>query len=123
MKSEQTLARLAREWNSNQCEGCFSPLRDCVCEMPTVEEVLEETQKTAPEGWTVSYEYPNQIGVSHPTLTDDQFIMFGDVNGFFSFNDCLDVCGDMEGITNTEEIASSFWQQVGEIYPDLVKGE
>jgi hypothetical protein len=49
--------------------------------------------------------------------------MFGDLNGYFAFNDCLDVCGDMEGITNADEIAKSFWQQISEIYPNLIKGE
>jgi hypothetical protein len=45
----------------------------------------------------------------------------GDVNGFFGFNDQSnnDLNGYMEGITNPEEIANSFWSQVKELYPDL----
>ena len=91
--------------------------------MATVQEVLRATQETAPEGWTVSHEYPDCVGVTHSTLTNDEFIMFGDVNGYFAFNDCLDVCGDMEELTDAEEIAKSFWQQIAVIYPNLVKGE
>ena len=121
--SNELDARAKREWNSNQCEKCSQPLRDCLCEMATVEEVLNATQETAPEGWTVSHEYPDCVGVTHNQLTEDQFIMFGDVNGYFAFNDCLDVCGDMENLTDADEIAESFWQQIAEIYPDLVKGE
>jgi hypothetical protein len=104
-------------------KGCNQPERDCVCEMATVEAVLNATQETAPEGWTVSHEYPDCVGVSHPTFTNDEFIMFGDVNGFFAFNDCLNVCGDMEELTDAQEIAKSFWQQIAKIYPNLVKGE
>lgn len=33
MNKEEKDARAKREWNANQCEGCFSPLRDCVCEI------------------------------------------------------------------------------------------
>lgn len=92
-------------------------------DFPTVEEVLEATKETAPKGWTVSHEYPDCVGITHPTFTDDQFIMLGDVNGYFAFNDCLNVCGDMEDLTDAQEIAESLWQQIAEIYPDLVKGE
>jgi hypothetical protein len=92
-------------------------------DFPTVQEVLKATQATAPDGWIVSYEYSNEIGVHHPSLSDDQFISFGDVNGHFSFNDCLDVCGSFEELTSADEIAASFWQQVAKIYPDLIKGE
>ena len=116
-------AKAKREWNSNQCEKCAQPLRDCLCEMATVEEVLKATQATAPEGWIVSHEYPNHIGVTHPSLTEDEFISFGDVNYDFGFNDCLNVCGDMKDLTDADEIAESFWQQIAEIYPNLVKGE
>jgi hypothetical protein len=93
--------------------------------MATVTEVLEETQKMAPAGWIVSYEYPDQIGVTHPTLTDDQFISFGDINYDFGFNDVFasDVCGSMEGLTDAKEIAESFWRQIAAIYPNLIKGE
>ena len=93
--------------------------------MATVYEVLELTEKLAPEGWTVNHEYPDQIGVHHPKLTDDDFISFGDINGFFSFNDAYsNGCGgSMEGLTDAAEIAASFWLQVGKCYPDLVKGE
>jgi hypothetical protein len=89
---------------------------------PTVEQVLKATQDLAPKGWIVSPEYPDQIGVHHPTLTDDQFISFGDVNGYFTFNDAFsDGCGgSMEGITAAVEIAISFWQQVSTFYPNLI---
>ena len=53
--------------------------------MATVEEVLNATKETAPKGWTVSHEYPNCVGVTHLTFTDEEFIMLGDINGFFSF--------------------------------------
>jgi hypothetical protein len=94
-------------------------------EIATVAEVLEETAKLAPKGWIVSHEYPDTIGVTHPTLTDDQFISFGDINGDFGFNDVYasDVCGSMENLTDAQEIANSFWQQISKIYPNLVKGE
>ena len=92
-------------------------------DFPTVAEVLNATQETAPAGWAVSHEYPDCVGVTHNQLTEDQFIMFGDVNGYFAFNDCLDVCGSFEELTDADEIAKSFWQQIAEIYPDLVKGE
>jgi hypothetical protein len=104
-------------------QGCNQPERDCVCEMATVEDVLIATQETAPEGWTVSAEYPEQIGIHHSSLTDDEFIMFGDTNGFFMFNDANAVCGDMEELTDAEEIAASLWQQIAAIYPNLIKGE
>ena len=118
-------AKAEREWNSNQCEKCSQPLRDCLCEMATVEEVLNATQETAPDGWTVSHEYPDTIGVTHTSFTDEQFISFGDVNYDFGFNDVFasDVCGSMEGLTDAQEIAESFWQQIAEIYPELIKGE
>jgi hypothetical protein len=92
-------------------------------EMATVANVLGEVQATASKGWCVSLEYPNFIAASHPTLNDEQTIALGDLNGFFSFNDTKadPVLGDMEGITNAEEIALSFWQQVGKFYPDLVE--
>lgn len=96
--------------------------------MATVAEVLEVTEKLAPAGWIVTYEYPDQIGITHPTFSDDQHISFGDINYDFGFNDVFadGVCGSMEGLTNAEEIAKSFWQQIGALYPDLMekgKGE
>jgi hypothetical protein len=115
-----------KEWNANTCDKCGHPLRDDLCdEMATVDEVLNATDDLAPEGWTVNHEYPDSVGVTHPTLTDDQFIMFGDVNGYFAFNDvnAADVCGSMENLTDAKEIAANFWQQIAEIYPNLVKGE
>ena len=115
-----------KEWNENQCQKCGQPLRDDLCdEMATVAEVLKETQDLAPANWIVTHEYPDTVGVTHPTFTDEQFISFGDINGDFGFNDVFaaDVCGSMEGLTDAAEIAASFWQQVGEHYPDLVKGE
>jgi hypothetical protein len=94
-------------------------------DFPSVDEVLKATQETAPVGWIVTEEYPEQIGVHHPTLTDDQFISFGDVNGYFAFNDAFSdgANGAMENLTDAQEIAESFWNQIAEIYPDLIKGE
>lgn len=91
--------------------------------MATVAEVLGEVETTAPKNWWVSLEYPNFIAVSHPTFNDEQLIALGDINGFFSFNDGLanPVLGDMENLTNAEEIAKSFWQQIGVFYPDLME--
>jgi hypothetical protein len=90
---------------------------------PNVEAVLNATQQLAPKNWIVTAEYPDQIGVSHPNLTDDQFISFGDVNGYFSFNDAFsDGCGgSMEDLTDYVEIATNFWLQVAKHYPDLVE--
>ena len=93
---------------------------------PTVEEVLEEMQKTNPIGWRLTYEYPDSIGVWNNEFTsDDQFIMFGDVNGYFAFNDqpADKVTGSMENIYSPQEIVQSFWNQLKEFYPELVKGE
>jgi hypothetical protein len=119
------ITKAKREWNSNQCEKCAQPLRDCLCEMATVEEVLGELETTAPKNWWVSLEYPNFIAVSHPTFNDEQLIALGDINGYFSFNDGIanPVAGSMEELTDADEIAESFWQQIAEIYPELVKGE
>jgi hypothetical protein len=91
--------------------------------MATVYEVLELTEKLAPKGWTVNHEFPNSVGVHHPTLTDDQFIMLGDVNGYFSFNDvpATTVCGSMENMTAAAEIAATFWVEVGKHYPELTQ--
>ena len=92
---------------------------------PSVQEVLTATQETAPVGWIVTAEYPDSIGVTHNKLTDDQFIMFGDINGYYAFNDCWNngANGTMENLTDAAEIAASFWQQIAAIYPDLIKGE
>jgi hypothetical protein len=95
-------------------------------EYPTVEEVLEEMQKTNPIGWRLTYEYPDSIGVwSDEFTSDDQFIMFGDVNGYFAFNDVPadKVVGSMEEIYTPEEIVKSFWNQIANFYPQLIKGE
>lgn len=91
--------------------------------MPTVAEVLGEIETTAPKNWWVSLEYPNFIAVSHQTFNDEQLIALGDVNGFFSFNDAKadPVLGDMENLTDAEEIAISFWQQIGTFYPELME--
>lgn len=91
--------------------------------MATVAEVLEVTENLAPDGWKVSHEYPDTVGVTHPTFTDEQFISFGDINGDFGFNDVYasDVCGSMEGMTAAAEIAASFWLQVGKFYPELME--
>lgn len=92
---------------------------------PMPEQVGIEIKKTAPSNWVISYEYPDFIGVNHPSFTDEQIIFVGDINGHFGFNDqlCGDICGDMEGITDSKEIALNFWEQVGKFYPELVKGE
>jgi hypothetical protein len=106
-------------------KGCNQPERDCICEMASVADVLGELETTAPKDWWVSLEYPNFIAISHPTFDDEQLIALGDINGFFSFNDAKaqTICGDMEGLTDALEIANSFWQQIGKIYPTLMKGE
>ena len=108
----------------NMCADCFAPLRDCVCEYPAVEIVLNEMQKNTPEGWKVTHEYPDNIGVCCDSFTSDShFIMLGDTNGFYLFNDEMgEVVGDMEKITNPAEIVASFWEQLKKFYPDLLKG-
>jgi hypothetical protein len=90
---------------------------------PTPEQVRIETEKLAPKGWQVTHEYPDFIGVYHPSFTDEQFILIGDVNEHFGFNDqpANVVCGHMENLTDPKEIAESFWQQLAKFYPDLVK--
>jgi hypothetical protein len=92
---------------------------------PTPEQVRIETEKLAPKGWTISAEYPDFIGVNHPTFTNEQFVFMGDVNEHFGFNDqpADIVCGDMEGLTDPKEIAASFWRQLADFYPELLKGE
>lgn len=89
---------------------------------PTPEVMLNKLQETAPTGWIVSDEY-HFIGVNHSALTQDQFIAFGNVNGHYGFNDenADTVCGDMENIYNSGEIAQSFWFQLSEFYPELFK--
>jgi hypothetical protein len=93
-------------------------------EYPMPEQVGIEIKKTAPFGWIISYEYPDFIGVNHPTFTDEQFILVGDVNEHFGFNDqpADIVCGSMEDLTDAKEIAVSFWQQLNKHYPNLMKG-
>lgn len=90
---------------------------------PSVQDVLQATKETAPEGWAITHEYPDCVGVEHSTFTNDQFIMMGDINEHFAFNDSLDVCGSMEDITDAKEIAISFWNQIGILYPDLIGKE
>lgn len=91
---------------------------------PTREEMLIKLEETAPKGWLVNDEY-HFVSVDHPSLTEEQMIAFGNVNGCFGFNDTNadTVCGDMEGITNPNEIAQNFWDQVKEFYPELFKEE
>jgi hypothetical protein len=111
---------------SGDCLDCKQYARDCVCEYPTVIKVLEEMEKDVPAYWRVSYEYPDSIGVFHPSfISDDQFIMFGDVNGYFAFNDVPadKVLGSMEFIVKPAEIVAEFWKQLAEFYPTLIKGE
>jgi hypothetical protein len=92
---------------------------------PTPELVRNATKETAPEGWIISAEYPDFIGVNHPSFTNEQFIFMGDVNGHFGFNDqpADIVCGDMENLFDPKEIAASFWKQLAAFYPELLKGE
>lgn len=95
-------------------------------EYPNKQDVLNvfgELEATAPKGWTLSIEYPDFIAVSHPTFNDEQLIALGDQNGFFMFNDAKanPVLGDMKGLTDAEEIAASFWQQIGAFYPELME--
>jgi len=103
------------------CPDCKQYQRDCLCEYPTVEEVLDVMDWS--EGWTVTHEYPDYIAVDHVSFNDDQVISFGDVNGYFAFNDVPAdvVVGDMEFIVNPKEIVKSFWEQVAKFYPELVK--
>jgi hypothetical protein len=91
---------------------------------PTSEEMFNKLKETAPIGWVVSDEY-HFIGVNHSALTQEQFIAFGNVNGCFGFNDenADTVCGDMEGITNPDEIAKEFWDQIAGFYPQLMEKE
>jgi hypothetical protein len=92
---------------------------------PTPEQVRNATTETAPEGWTISQEYPDYIGVTHKSFYDSQFIYFGDTNGHFAFNDEFadPICGSMENLTDPKEIAASFWKQLSAFYPELLKGE
>lgn len=88
---------------------------------PLVQDVLKEVEKTAPKGFSITHEYPDVIGVWNEKWEDrDQFILLGDVNGHFGFNDQYgsDICGDMEGIKNAEDIAKEFWSQVSKFYPE-----
>jgi hypothetical protein len=86
---------------------------------PKVSDVFEVVKNTAPSSWVVSYEYPDDIGVKHPTLTNDNFILLGDVNGYFAWNDSVGTGDQLENIYEVTEIASTFWEQVSKIYPDL----
>ena len=90
---------------------------------PTPEQVRIAITKTAPVGWVISQEWPDFIGVNHPSFTDEQFVFVGDVNEHFGFNDqpANVICGDMEGLTDPQEIAAEFWRQLAKFYPDLVK--
>ena len=91
-------------------------------EYPTYEEMMKALEESAPEGWVVSDEY-HFIGVTHASLTNEQAISFGNVNGCFGFNDTFadKVCGDMENIYEPAKIAESFWGQLKEFYPELFK--
>ena len=91
-------------------------------EYPTLQNMFFKLKETAPKDWIISEEF-QFIGVNHPSLTEDQFIAFGNVDGYFGFNDenGNTIMGDMEGITNPDEIAKEFWFQVKEFYPELIK--
>lgn len=105
-------------------EGLHLPEFCDAVEFPSYEEMIKALEKSAPEGWIISDEY-HFIGVNHSALTNEQFIAFGDVNKYYGFNDTNadTVCGDMRELTNPEEIAKSFWFQLGEFYPELFKKE
>jgi hypothetical protein len=112
---------------SDDCRCCVNTCNYCKESLPqedypTSEEMFNKLKETAPIGWVVSDEY-HFIGVNHSALTQEQFIAFGNVNGCFGFNDemAMDIIGDMEGITNPEEIAKSFWNQISGFYPQLFK--
>jgi len=87
---------------------------------PTLEEMYPKLRETAPNMWSVMDDY-HHISVYHYALTEEQYIAFGNANGCFGFNDLNadTVCGDMEGITDPDEIAKEFWFQVKEFYPEL----
>lgn len=89
---------------------------------PSYEEMIKALEETAPEGWIVNDDY-HFLGINHPSLTNEQYIAFGDVNGYFGFNDTNadTICGDMENLTDPTEIANSFWFQLKEFYPELFK--
>ncbi len=90
---------------------------------PSVSIVLKEMQENARPYWRITYEYPDCIGVWHPSfISNEQFIFLGDINGHFGFNDepADKVNGSMEGITDPAEIVSSFWAQLKAFYPDLI---
>ena len=87
-------------------------------------DVFAELEKTAPEGWIISVEYPAYIGITHKSFYDSDFIALGDINGYFSFNDERDaINGSMENLTDPQEIAASFWEQIAVFYPEQMKGE
>ena len=91
---------------------------------PSVYEVLEVMKEDCPPNWRLSYEYPDCIGVWHPAfISDEQLIFIGDINGDFGFNDqpADKVTGHMEGITDAGQIVFSFWKQIKEFYPELLK--
>jgi hypothetical protein len=89
---------------------------------PKLNEMHLKLEETAPKGWKISEGF-HFISVEHPSLTEEQFIAFGNANGCFGFNDLNadTVCGDMEEIYNPDEIAYEFWFQVKEFYPELFK--
>ena len=113
---------------SDDCECCVNTCWNCAESLPQedypeVIAVLPFVESLAPKDFVITYEYENSIGIKHPSFTDDQMIMFGDVNGYFSFNDSFasKVCGDMERTYDPKEIAESFWNQISKIYPELTK--
>lgn len=116
---------------SDDCECCVNTCGYCAEQLdgeeyPQVLEVLPFVAELAPKDWIITHEYPNFIGVKHPSLEDDRMICLGDLNKHFAFNDSFTtdlVCGEMKFITNPKEIAESFWNQVSKIYPQLTAKE
>ena len=89
---------------------------------PSVKTVYDLMTDDAPAFWAISYEYPDTIGVRHPSFVNDyQFINFGDINGFFAWDSGANDYGDMEGITDAGQIVNLFWQQIKKLYPELLK--
>ena len=87
---------------------------------PTLNQMQLKLEETAPKGWKIAEGF-HFISVEHPSLIEEQFIAFGNANGCYGFNDLNadTVCGDMEEITDPDEIAQNFWFQVKEFYPEL----
>lgn len=90
---------------------------------PNAGEVLKELRENTPAYWRVELEYPAWISVTHSSfISDTQDISLGNSDSFWGWNDQLQHGDNMEGVTDTAEIVRLFWEQVAEIYPELLKG-